>query len=151
MERERSAREKRIRRMLKILVAIDASKVSDMVIKRSGQFSKVTNCDLTILNVIEDVVSFKNIADTPLFREKQEKAKEILKKAEKTLKSHGVECKTRLAIGPIAQEIVRIAEEGRFDIIFVGSRGLGAFKRMLLGSVADKVLRHAHCSVTLVR
>ena len=152
MEKESGTQGKKIiRRRLKVLVAIDASQISDLVIKRCGQFAKVTDCDLTILTVVEDVISHENIPDTPLFREKKEKADAILEKTDKILKSHGIECKAKLTVGPISEEIVRIAEEGKFDVIFMGSRGLGGLKRMLLGSVADKVLRHAHCSVTLVR
>ena len=47
--------------------------------------------------------------------------------------------------------IGRIAEEGGYTSIFVGSRGNRGLKRMLLGSVADDVIRHAHCPVTIIR
>ncbi len=138
-------------RRLKVLVAIDASEISTMVVRRSGQFAKVADCDLVVLTVIEDVITYDNIPDTPLYKERKQKADQILKKASESLQKHGVSCQTKTAIGPIASEIVRVAKEGQYDIIFVGSRGLGGIKRMLLGSVADEVLRHAHCSVTLVR
>jgi len=152
MEKNNEAQEERtIPRRLKVLVAIDASKSSDLVVKRSGQFAKVTNCDLTILNVVEDAISMIVIPDTPLYNEKKKKAEEVIEKAEKTFKSHRIECKTRLTVGPIATEIVRIAKEGEFDVIFMGSRGLGDLKRMLVGSVADSVVRHAYCAVTILR
>ena len=54
-------------------------------------------------------------------------------------------------MGPVAAEIVRIAEEEGFTSIFMGSRGNRGLKRMLLGSVADDVIRHAHCPVTVIR
>jgi nucleotide-binding universal stress UspA family protein len=95
--------------------------------------------------------SVEEIPATAYGEERKKIADEILQKAEKTLKDHGIACKTRLAFGPIEERIVRIAEEGEFDIIFIGSRGLGGISRMLLGSVAEGVLRHAHCSVMLVR
>jgi nucleotide-binding universal stress UspA family protein len=138
-------------RRLKVLVAIDASEISTMVVKRSGQFAKVADCDLTVFSVIEDVVNYDNIPDTPLYQERKRKAEDILKKASDSLAKHGVPCRTKTAIGPIGAEIVRVAKEGSYDIIFVGSRGLGGIKRMLVGSVAFEVLQHAHCSVALVR
>lgn len=138
-------------RRLKILVAIDGSRISDLVVKRSGQFAKVASCNLTILTVVEDVVRYDTIPDTPLYQERKRDAEELLEKVRRTLAEHGIDCRTRLSIGPIAAEIVRIAKEGAYDIIFVGSRGLGGVKRMILGSVADDVMRHAHCAVTLVR
>jgi nucleotide-binding universal stress UspA family protein len=148
---EQEGQTKASRRRLKVLVAVDASEISDKVVKRSGQFARITDCDLTVLTVMEDVVSYDNLPDTPLYNERKQRADGILQKAKNKLQKHGVDCRTRLAIGPIASEIVHFAEEGKYDIIFVGSRGLGGLKRMLLGSVADDVLRHAHCSVTLVR
>ena len=56
-----------------------------------------------------------------------------------------------MTIGPIAAEVLRVAEEGKYNGIWIGSRGYGGIKRMLLGSVADNVIRHAHCSVVVVR
>ena len=146
--------EEKNRRKLKVLVAIDGSELGNMVIKRSGQFAKVTDCDLTVLNVVEPLPG--SYAEMPgaiadFIRRKKEEAEEIVAKAQKTLKHYGVACKTQIGVGPVASEIVEVAEQGNFDVIFVGSRGFGGIKRMLLGSVADDVIRHAHCSVTVVR
>jgi len=146
--------EEKNRRKLKVLVAIDASELGTMVIKRSGQFAKVTDCDLTVLTVVEPLPG--SYAEMPgaiadFTRRKKEEAEEIVVKAQKTLKHYGVDCKTQIGVGPVASEIVEVAEQGNFDVIFMGSRGFGGIKRMLLGSVADDVIRHAHCSVTLVR
>ena len=139
------------KRKLKVLVAVDGSKIGDLVLKRSGQFYAVTDCELTLLSVVEHMFPVEHIPASAYGEEREKIAAEILQKAERSLKDHGIECKTRLAFGPIEERIVRIAEEGQFDIIFIGSRGLGGISRMLLGSVAESVLRHAHCSVMLVR
>ena len=136
---------------LKVLVAVDGSDVSNLAVKRAGQYTRLANVDLTLLTVLEDVVSYKKIPNTPIYRERKREAEKILRKAKKTLKDHGVDCKTKITVGPIAGEIVRIAEEGGYTSIFVGSRGNRGLKRMLLGSVADDVIRHAHCPVTVIR
>jgi len=128
-------------RKIKVLVAIDGSKISELVVKRSGQYAKATDCDVTILYVIQHALTHDIFPA----------GKAILEKAEKTLKHYGVACKTELVAGSTAAEIVRVAEKGEFDVIFVGSRGYGGIKRMLLGSVADNVIRHAHCSVAVIR
>lgn len=175
------AQGEKIRRKLKVLMAIDASESSNLVIKRTGQFAKVTDCDLTVLNVVEPLgnvpaelpetqltefnLNILNVVESlgsvhpelrathlPKFSlNKQTKAREIVARAGEILKRFGVECKTQIEVGHISSAIVRVAEEGNYDVIFVGSRGLGGFKRMLLGSVADEVIRHAHCAVTVVR
>jgi len=139
------------KRGLKVLVAVDGSDISDLAVKRAGQYTRMANVDLTLLTVLEDVVSYKKIPDTPIYRERKKEAEKILRKAKKNLKDHGVDCKTKILVGPIAAEIVRLAEEEPFTSIFMGSRGNRGLKRMLLGSVADDVIRHAHCPVTIIR
>jgi nucleotide-binding universal stress UspA family protein len=103
------------------------------------------------LYVVEDVAHFDDAPKTPVYEEKVRKAQAIVGKAQGDLKRHGIDSETKVAIGPIAAEILRIAEEGKYNSIWVGSRGYGGIKRMLLGSVADDVIRHAHCSVVVVR
>ena len=138
-------------RKLRILVPIDGSEMTDLVVKRSGQFTRWADTELTLLVVLEDVVSYKKIPGSPIYEERKKGAARILRKAKKDLSDHGIECKTRIAAGPVAQEIVRVAEEEGFHGIFMGSRGLRGLKRMLLGSVADDVVRYAHCPVLIIR
>ncbi len=52
--------------------------------------------------------------------------------------------------GDAASNIVGFAQKGAFDTIIIGRRGLGRFKAMVLGSVSNKVLQHARCSVLIV-
>lgn len=49
------------------------------------------------------------------------------------------------------EAIVHLAEEIGAGLIVIGSRGLGGLRRVLMGSVADSVVRHAHCPVLVVR
>lgn len=53
--------------------------------------------------------------------------------------------------GHPAEQIIRVAQEEQADLIVMGSRGLSEWKALLLGSVSDHVLHHAHCSVLIVR
>lgn len=54
-------------------------------------------------------------------------------------------------MGHPVEEILAAAEGGKSDLIVLGSRGLGTWKALLLGSVSDGVLHHAHCPVLIVR
>jgi len=56
----------------------------------------------------------------------------------------------RLEFGVPSDVIVDVAEKGNHDLIVLGSRGLGAVKRFLLGSVSDDVSYKAKCSVLIV-
>ena len=69
----------------------------------------------------------------------------------RTLTEHGVTADVRQETGYPADVIVRVADEEKFDLIIMGSRGHSCLKSFLLGSVSDRVVHHAHCPVLIVR
>jgi nucleotide-binding universal stress UspA family protein len=67
------------------------------------------------------------------------------------LANSGIRAERLLKAGNPAEEIINAAAEGRFDVILVGVRGMGAVRRFLIGSVTDRVVRHATVPVLVVR
>ncbi|WP_436344188.1 universal stress protein [Natronorubrum sp. FCH18a] len=63
----------------------------------------------------------------------------------------GVPLETRTRIGSPAQEIIDFAETAPIDHVVMGSRGRSGVRRILLGSVAEVVVRHSPVPVTVVR
>ena len=59
--------------------------------------------------------------------------------------------KAHVAIGDAGREIAALAEREGADLIVIPSHGYGFFKHMLLGSVAERVVRLAHCDVLVLR
>lgn len=77
---------------------------------------------------------------------------QIAAKAKLSCAEQGVKnIETSIRSGDYAEEILNAAEEFKVDLIVIGSRGLGLLKSTVLGSVSQKVLHHAHCSVVTVR
>jgi nucleotide-binding universal stress UspA family protein len=74
-----------------------------------------------------------------------------LDKSKQIADKSGVKIETVIAEGDAASNIVVYARNGGFDTIIMGSRGVGRFKEMVLGSVSNKVLHHAKCSVMIVK
>jgi nucleotide-binding universal stress UspA family protein len=70
---------------------------------------------------------------------------------ERTITAIGRPAERRVVHGDPAIEICRVAEEGRFNLVVIGSHGSGFLKRVLLGSVSHHVLHHAPCPVLVVR
>jgi nucleotide-binding universal stress UspA family protein len=70
--------------------------------------------------------------------------------ADKLVTDHGPGFHVELIQGPPAQVITEAAERGGHDLIIVGAHGNRGVRRLLLGSVAESTVRHAHCSVLVV-
>lgn len=159
MEKENAKTGDRTTRRLNVLVAIDGSEMADAVVEGAATYCQAGPFDITLLHIIdlvilEDPSMFPMDDDSRLakyLRTKEAEAKEFLKKKGKKLQEYGIEYKTKIAVGAPADEIIRTAEDEKFDLIMMGTRGLGGLKRLLLGSVAEKVIRRAHCSVTVIR
>ena len=70
---------------------------------------------------------------------------------EEALNSAGVKHAQVRAEGQPVDCVLDTAEELKADLIVIGSRGLGGFRKLMLGSVSDGVAHHAHCPVLVVR
>jgi nucleotide-binding universal stress UspA family protein len=83
----------------------------------------------------------------------QEAGRKILEEAKKIAKENGVDAETMLetTFGNAAQKIIEVAEEKKFDMITISSRGHSLLRNLLLGSVCDAVTRNAPCAVLVVR
>ena len=77
--------------------------------------------------------------------------RQALDEARSLLALQGVEADVLEPIGDPARTIERIAHDGDFDTVVIGSRGLGALSRFLQGSVSEHVATHADSTVVLVR
>ena len=138
---------------MKLIVCTDGSDYGDKAVKFAAEFAQNYKMDLTLLNVIEDIVPREKLPTHEGFKPKIENAEAILSHALKLAEEVSKDTKygKRIACGPISSEIVRIAEIEDYAGIFLGTRGLTGLKRLLIGSVADDVIRHAHCPVVVVR
>ncbi|MEM2947149.1 MAG: universal stress protein [Candidatus Bathyarchaeia archaeon] len=75
----------------------------------------------------------------------------ILAQGKERAKAEDVEAEIMLREGHVVHEIVKAAEEGRFDLIVMGARGISKIKELILGSVSDGVIRNAPCPVLITK
>jgi nucleotide-binding universal stress UspA family protein len=75
----------------------------------------------------------------------------ILAEGEQKVKAEEVAVETMLNEGHTVQEIVRTAQEGKFDLIVIGARGISHIRELLLGSTTDGVIHHAACPVLVIK
>jgi nucleotide-binding universal stress UspA family protein len=138
-----------------ILVTTDFSPGSDLAIEAASALAKRLQASLHVLHVIEDPYftggwSEAYAFDLPKLRD------ELVVGAEQQLKSIAafdptVRLTTEVAFGRTAETIVRTAIARGTDLIVVGTHGRSGFKRMLMGSVAERVVRLAPCPVLVAR
>ncbi len=155
---EQRSKEKLGPEFKRILVAVDGSENSERAARIAVDLSKRYESELIVFHVVPRVShAFVPVRSSLLFREyysEQEKA--ALKWIDKVMslaKSGGVDAKpdVRVAAPSVAEEIVSYAGKKNVDLIVVGNRGLGSFRKLLIGSVSSGVITHAHCPVLVVR
>jgi len=127
----------------KILVAVDGSKHAKNALNYAVQLGVKYKSKVTLLNV----------AQTMLPIMKTETAKSVGERVVSEAEAQVKEMKTdkKVEVGHPAKTILEFAKKENYDLIVLGRRGLNPVKRFFLGSVCDKVARHAQCSVLIVR
>jgi nucleotide-binding universal stress UspA family protein len=149
----------------KILVPLDGSEYAESALDTAVKIAHQFNSKLTLIHVS----SFSLFLPLHLFGDEgtslgmdleesmrvaeviREAGAEILAKGEQRVAAAGVPVDTVLREGHVVQEIVKAAQEGRYDLIVMGAKGRSKIQEMLLGSVSEKVVRTAPCTVMIVK
>jgi nucleotide-binding universal stress UspA family protein len=133
-----------------ILLATDGSAHSEAALERALHFAKLCNGTLTAVSVVDVYSEF--YAEAPEIVEQEEKkAAEILQKVRQKAEKAGVKVETKMPSGHSAEEIVDLANETKAGVIFMGSHGRSGIKKLIMGSVAEKVIGLADCPVLVVK
>jgi len=151
---------------IKILIAYDGSESSKHALNQGVSLAKLTDSDVTILSVIPRItmpllpaegagVSPASIAQTsPEFQQEMKKFyTESLEKAAEDVeeKYPNIDVVTKLMEGRPSSIIVEISEEGNYDLIVIGSRGLGGISGLILGSTSRRVVETCTIPVLVVK
>jgi nucleotide-binding universal stress UspA family protein len=138
----------------KILIATDGSEASEKAANFGMETFKFERAKVYGVYVI-NTTSYGSASVGDLGSKKVEQLEEIGHKAvsyvEELAKAAGLETESVVLKGNPAEEIVNFAEEKQVDMIIVGSLGKSGIKRFVLGSVSEKVVRHAKVPVLVVR
>lgn len=138
----------------KILVAIDGSKMSDKVLNTAKQIASNMDAELTIIFVGKEIKFPPEVVITDLDTVIEEIRKigiDLLEEAKAKISSDGLVINTAYKEGNAARQIVDYACKENYDLIVIGSRGLGNIKEMMLGSVSHKVSQLSDRPVLIVK
>jgi len=142
----------------KIVVPTDFSAAAASALAYAQDFAKATAAEILILHVIEPIY-YATPADmyvttpnmTAILDEQRQFAKEQLSKLVKQLNKGGQRCRAFLETGPAALVIVDFAAAKRAGLIVMATHGRSGVAHLLMGSVAERVVRTATCPVLTVR
>ena len=139
----------------KILVAVDGSENSKRALIEAKEYGDVFGGNITILTVVKPMVpghySYLKPPTPEDNKVLEDASKFILQESLKVFNDFEGEVEAKLRRGNPADEILQEVEEEGYDLIIMGSRGLGVFSRSFLGSVSNKVLNHADTNILIVK
>ncbi|SFE60591.1 universal stress protein [Nitrosomonas sp. Nm166] len=141
----------------RILVPIDGSAISEQALDETIKFSQHHNAQVELVHVLEDIWYFNDenyLNYAELVDAMRHSGEKILAQAQNKLQQAGVAVEGKLleARGErVAHVIVTEAKNSSADLIIIGTHGRSGFNRMLLGSVAEGIVRTAHIPVLLIR
>ncbi len=143
---------------MKILLAIDDSEFSQAAVRSVVARTWSPGTEVRVLHVVEPpalLLGREMAGPDPEFetvwKALREQAKSLVTKATDVLRKSGLNATTVLIEGDPKSQIIDVAKEWPADLIVLGSHGRKGLSRFLMGSVSEAVVRHAHCSVELVR
>jgi len=142
------------KRFAKILIATDGSKHSERAVRVGLELASCLGSKVLAIYVIDrsfrldfpvETVGYKK----DVYEKLSGEGKDALRYAKKEGEKMGIKVKTEIHDGLPSTEIIERAED--FDLVVMGTLGRTGIKRVLLGSVAQEVIKRAPCPVMVVR
>ena len=133
-----------------IVVATDGSKYSALAVDRAIAFAQSYGGELKVLSVVDVPTEF--YAEAPqAVDDLVKKAKEYVAKVKQQAEAAWIKAEAFVGEAEAHEAITKLAREVKADMIVLGSHGRTGMRRLLMGSVAEKVIGYATCPVLVVK
>lgn len=127
-----------------IMVPLDGSKHSENAENVAIEIAKRFNSKITAIHVIDEKMIFP-------YETLEDEGNDILKKASEKGKKHGVEVVEHLITGDPLRDMKTIAKKANVDSIVISPHGKNRLEKLLIGSVADRVIKTFDIPIILIR
>jgi nucleotide-binding universal stress UspA family protein len=141
-----------------ILLATDGSEEGKLAAQAVTELSKNSGSEVHLVYVLPAAAQLighhlysQEIRESVIAGAERDAETFLEDQAEQIRANGGKVAETHFRSGDPDKEILRTAESLGVGMIVIGSRGLGAISRALMGSVSDSVVKHAHCPVLVMR
>lgn len=131
------------------VVALDGSPGAESILDDVLPFTRLVGATIHLLHVRSSPFPLGFRSRTDLSKEAEQRA--YLKRVARQIAAEGVTVSTAVRTGSAAAEILRYAAEVRAGVVALATHGRSGLERVLMGSVAEQVLRHVSCPVLLRR
>jgi universal stress protein A len=145
----------------RVLVTTDFSEAGDAAIPQAFRIASDHGAEVVLCHVIEIPQTpnplYAHYSSTGLFR--PEARLQAEREADKALRARvpkdgalaAVPYRTRIVDGEPVAQILAVAQEEKADLVVIATHGRTGLKHFFLGSVVERVIRHAHCPVLVIR
>jgi nucleotide-binding universal stress UspA family protein len=133
----------------RILVAVDGSENSLRAVKKAAEVAGLHGAQITLLHVIQPADSgyYTGMPTTDLAE--RAKGEDKLYRAKVACEDAGLAPELKVTLGNPAESILDLSEQG-YDLVVVGTRGIGALARFIMGSVSMRVVQFSKIPVLVV-
>jgi nucleotide-binding universal stress UspA family protein len=144
----------------RVVVGADGSRGAEFTVETLARFADPARTEITVVSVVPPNSALLMSVPGPTYipaevlehneeleRQMREEAQRHADRAATLLRDAGFEVEAHIASGNPTEHLLKEADSGEFDLVAVGSRGLGPFRRALLGSVSDHVVRHSRAAL----
>ncbi len=138
----------------KICCAVDFSEPSRLALNEAADLARRFRADLTVIHAHEDPRLASATLDSPpkaFERAAAELAPKLAAWRSEAELAATLPVRSAMLVGAPANEILRFVGEGRFDLLVVATHGRTGLKHLVLGSIAERLVREATCTVLVVR
>jgi nucleotide-binding universal stress UspA family protein len=146
----------------KVLVSTDGSENAKRAVAAAASLAKQNGSELLIVHVVSETIPAQYspiginspAADySDYFKTIEQEGMKLVNQSVQKAKGEGINARGEVlrTISSVVESIVEVSDKEHIDLIVVGTRGLGGFKKLLLGSVSSGIVSHANCSVLVVR
>jgi len=138
----------------KIVVPVDLDKNTPKIVDYALFIAQQFDAEVTLLHAVEFIVLGEMALGNPNYDDyntsRKDEARESLEKIIQNSLGKWKKVKSKVLMGDILDEILHYAKEEQCDLIIMGSHGKRGLEKILLGSVAERVLKNAHCPVLIM-
>jgi nucleotide-binding universal stress UspA family protein len=135
----------------KILVPVDFSESSRKAFAYAVSFARQFAAEILLLHIVEFIPTPELVVAESGYLNARLRENATRELANWRKEMEPFQLKTSVEDGIPHREIVRIADEINADLIILGTEGRTGLSHLLIGSTAERVVRHAHCPVMVVR